>query len=366
MKKLISILSLFVLCSSALAAEQIIRPYQSARSSGMGGVKLTTGLYDENFFGNPARITANPKNRFTILDPMVEASSSSIKKVGDLTGSGDVWQKLGDTAGDNNHIRIQTTMPALYIATGEGKWAYAFSLMTSTQFDAHLKRNYQISPASIVDVGPALTVGRKLLENDVLSVGATAHYVYRVATRNTYSTIDLIRGSGLDLKSNGEQGNMLNFDIGGTYVLPWKVLDFELSTALAMNNILGGSFSKGMDLIKDITSYSPREQPRTLGFGGAARKAELGPFTDFVFALEFSDIGNNENGSLFRTVHMGAEGKFGTIIPRVGINQGYLCAGLGLDFKFLTLDLGTYGEELSLNVGGKQERRYAFKLGLQI
>jgi len=32
------------------AVDQITRPYQSVRSAGMGGVRITTGLYDENFF----------------------------------------------------------------------------------------------------------------------------------------------------------------------------------------------------------------------------------------------------------------------------------------------------------------------------
>ena len=48
------------LSPSAHALDQIIRPYQSVRSAGMGGVRITTGLYDENFFNNPARVTANP------------------------------------------------------------------------------------------------------------------------------------------------------------------------------------------------------------------------------------------------------------------------------------------------------------------
>ena len=43
---------LTVIPFSAQAIERITRPYQSVHSAGMGGVKLTTGFYDENFYGN--------------------------------------------------------------------------------------------------------------------------------------------------------------------------------------------------------------------------------------------------------------------------------------------------------------------------
>src|SRR5690606_20233983 len=66
------------------AADRIIRPFHSVRSLGMGGVFLTTGLYDENFFGNPARVTANPKWKVQIFDLAVEANASTISSLSSL------------------------------------------------------------------------------------------------------------------------------------------------------------------------------------------------------------------------------------------------------------------------------------------
>jgi CO/xanthine dehydrogenase Mo-binding subunit len=67
-----------------------------------------------------------------------------------------------------------------------------------------------------------------------------------------------------------------------------------------------------------------------------------------------------------RTVHIGAETRMSVLLPRVGINQGYFCGGLGLDLKYFTLDVGTYGEEMSLNPGGLGDRRYTAKIAIQI
>jgi hypothetical protein len=69
---------------------------------------------------------------------------------------------------------------------------------------------------------------------------------------------------------------------------------------------------------------------------------------------------------MFKTVHIGYELHYGVLAPRVGINQGYLTAGLGVNLPVLQLDLSTYGEEASLNVGGVEDRRFALRLGLHI
>src|SRR4051812_27824810 len=108
MKTSILVLSfLLAAASTAYASEEIIHRYESIRSLGMGGVKITTGLYDENFFGNPARTVANPRFRLTLVDPMAEFSSNAIGNVSSLVGSGNPLGQLGNTAGDNNYGRFQ-------------------------------------------------------------------------------------------------------------------------------------------------------------------------------------------------------------------------------------------------------------------
>jgi hypothetical protein len=347
----------------AHALDQIIRPYQSVRSSGMGGVRLTTGLYDENLFANPARATANPRFRLTILDPMIETNSNLPSTVSDMLGSGDTIQKIASTAGGNNHGRIQTTMPAFYVPAGEGKWAFGFALVTSTQADVSLRRSFQASPQFITDVGPAFNVARRFLENDALSVGLNSHLTYRIASDQSVSFIDLLNKRSLSPTATGGQSTRLDFDLGATYKLP--ILEdspFKFSAALVIDSLLDGRLDTiGFAPINSIQLRANR-QLRGIGGGLSATRESWWKLTDTTFAFEMTDIGNNPDGSLFRLVHIGAETHWSVLAIRAGINQGYFTAGLGVDLRFFTLDLSTYAEEMSLNPGGFGDRRYAVRI----
>jgi hypothetical protein len=355
-------------CPSAQALDQIIRPLQSIRAGGMGGVRLTTGLYDENFFNNPARVTANPKFRFSILDVMAEGNSNLPSTISNITGSGDLLTKIGSGAGSNNHVRVQTTFPGIYIPTGDdGKWAFAFAIISSTQADIDLRQSFSVSPQAISDIGPAFTVGRKLLDDNALSVGATSHLTYRLASDQNYTFVDLIRGRSLSPLQTGGQGTGLDFDLGATYRLPLLTdSPFKFNVAASIGNLLGGTYANiGFRPIASMVLLPPA-QPRTYGFGGSATRESWWKLTDTTFALEFTDIGNNPDGGFFRLVHLGAETHLSVFAFRAGVNQGYLTAGMGIDLRFVTLELATYGEEMSLNPGGLEDRRYALKLAFQI
>lgn len=366
------ILVLFISCLNLLWAtpayclEHIIRPYQGIRSSAMGGVLVSTGLYDENFFGNPARVAANPSNRFTIFDPFLETTPKTIQHGGDLTGGGDKIQNVADTAGDNLHARIQTAFPAYYHPNPDGKYAWALGLITSSQVDLALRRSYQLDPVSLVDIGPAFSIARRFLEDRSLVIGMNAHFTYRASTKNNFNLADFIKGGSFSPSKTGNDGAHIEADLGATYDFThWKPAGFQISTALSINHLLGGRYKNAkLHFLKAGTT--PREQPREMGFGASARKESLWVFSDFVGALEFQNIGNNKNGSIFRTIHTGAEVKWRRLRPRLGLYQGYPSAGLGIDLYLLDIDVATYGEEMSLNTGGKEDRRIALKLTFSI
>jgi hypothetical protein len=375
LRNLVACALLAAAAPSALAYDQIIRPFQSARSAAMGGVKYVTGLYEENFWANPARVTHNPKWKITLFDPTFEVNSGGIgnvSKIINYTKDKDVAQ-LAETTGNNNHLRFQTSFPAVYIPPKNdgGKWAFAVGLFQQTQVDMGLRRNYQTEAQTFTDVGPAFTVGRRLLPEDRLSVGVTAHATYRIHSKDQYGTADLLAGR-YPSPTQGADGMMVNADVGATWQFPFQVAGFKFSSGVAINNVLGGKF--GLDVIDAAKTVDangdklrPREQPRTYNAGLGVSRDKVGPFSDFVGAFEISDVGNNPDGSLFRTLHIGGEARLTRLlIFRAGINQGYLCAGAGLDLKFVTFDLSTYGEEMGLNTGTLQDRRYALKLAFQI
>lgn len=356
-------LSLLALISAhgAWALEPIPHTYQSVRTSGMGGVHLTTGLYEENFYGNPARATENPAFRFTLIEPTFELNSGTVTTVGKITGGdGDTLKKISNTAGTNNHGRIQMSNFSLYFPPSDRLGtAFAVGLVTATEFDVALRRSYDANVGAVAESGVNFTVAQQLMENRALSVGLNGHYRYRFTTTPDYGLIDMIRRA--PFQSGGGAG--LDFDLGATYRLPVEFRDWRLTTGASIQNLLGAKYTQATT--GNLAGGAPGPN-RAFGLGISASRPELWKFTNALVAFEINDIGNNPGASLFRTLHLGGEARYGVLIPRLGINQGYLCAGLGLDLRFMTLDLATYGEEMSLNAGGLEDRRYALKLAFQI
>jgi hypothetical protein len=356
----------FIAISSAYADEQIIRQYESVRDMGMGGLKITTGLYDDNFFANPARATANPSWRVTILDPSIEIDSHLTQNIQSFTGSNTI-QNIADTAGDNNHARLQTTMPAWYLPpSNHRRWALAASVITSSQLDLSVRNNYSISDDAYIDVGPAITYAYQFLPDRSLSVGVTGHVTYRLSTNEPYSIADLLNGRSFALNTIGEQGSLVDFDLGTTKIFPWHPHGIELSAAASVDNVLGGKYNHNFFSPVKGVGTDPSAANRIYGLGVSAKKT-IGPLHDFMVGLESTDIGNNPNGSFYRTMHVGAEARVGYIfLPRVGLNQGYPSLGLGVDLKLLELEAATWGEELSNNPGQLQDRRYGVRASIHL
>jgi len=351
------------------ALDNIIRPYQSVRSAGMGGVRLTTGIYQENFFNNPARVTANEEWRIQLPDPMIETSSATITSASDIisstsgSGASELITQIADKAGTNLHGRFQMTFPAVYIPFE--RFSFAAALITSAQFDIDLRRSYQIDPMVYTDIGPAVTIGRKFLDNKALSLGATAHITYRLSSTSIFTLSDLIQGLSLSPTQTGSDGAHFDLDFGATYKLPWRPFDASVVTALTINNFLGGKYENlGLSALKNDST--PRAQPRTIGLGISITKHVFWKFYDATLAFEITDIGNNTNGSLFRLLHLGGKLKFLFLEPRVGLNQGYFSAGVGMSLKLFDIDFATYGEEMTLNAGGLQDRRWALRVSFEI
>lgn len=364
---LVSLAAGFV--SGAHADEQIIRQYESVRDYGMGGLKITTGLYDDNFFGNPARAAANPVWRFTILDPAVMVDNHFISNVNSFaSGGGKVVQNVADTAGENNHLRIQTTMPAWYLPPSDHRrWAVAFAIITSSQTDLSLRQNYSVSDDAVIDIGPAFTFAYQFLSDRSLSVGATAHVTYRLATNQPYTIADFLNDKSFSLNQIGQQGTTEDFDLGVTKVFPWHPIGIELSAGASIDNVLGGRYNTSTITPVHNIGSDPLPANRIYGFGFSAKRDIGYFFRDVMVAIEASDIGNNTNGSIYRTIHMGAEARILHILrPRIGINQGYLTLGAGIDLKLLEIEAATWGEELSYNPGQLQDRRYGIRVALQL
>lgn len=353
--------------SHAVAYDNIIRPFQTIRGAAMGNVRYTTGLYEENLFSNPARTADNPTWRLDVFNTSFEVNSALISNLDAVTGGGDDIDAAADAAGDNHHLRVQTLFPAVYFPRiFSSKNSLAIGLFTSTQLDAGLRRNLALEPQTYVDAGLVVSLARRI--NERVNVGVNLRAMQRIASDGSFSTIDYIRTQSFDtFVDNAGEGTIIDFDAGVTHDIPWKPMGWQLQSAFAVNNILGGKPNKYAEIdLVDKAGLAAPKNPRTFNIGISGSKPFL-IFSNFTGAFEITDIGNNPNGSMFRTFHFGAEGSLKDwIMLRAGINQGYLCAGIGFDLPVLDIELATYGEEMSLNVGGQEDRRYAMNIKIAI
>jgi hypothetical protein len=177
--------------------------------------------------------------------------------------------------------------------------------------------------------------------------------------------LDIVKGASLSPSKAGDEGGHYDFDLGSTYLIGTTSNGWKLHTGAAITHMLDGHY-QSINIKWFNVGESPRQQPRTYGVGISGTKQGLWKFTQVIVAAEISDIGNNPNGSLFRTVHLGAEAEWKSLRPRVGLNQGYWAAGLGFHWRAIDLEFASYGEELTLNVGGKEDRRYVGRFSISI
>ena len=365
-------LAVFLVFScKSFSNEGITRPYVSTRNMGMGGVRMTTGLYDENFFNNPARITANPSSRFTIFDiTALETNTSLIQnlsRIKNVFSGGDFLNQMSAISGIPLHFGLQLSLPAYYrAATEDRKSAWALGLFAHAHMTGGLRNSLTADVVAVADVGPAFTYGRKFLD-DKLSVGATAHLVARAAAVPEYGATEYIQGESLGIQRVLGAGAMVDFDLGATYQFA-SLFGFDFSAAISTQNLMGGGYQH----FQFGSIGAPAAQPRSYGLGVSAEQKGFWIFDHTVFALELSDIGNNQDiangrqGGFSRLVHLGAELKLKAFVFRLGLNQGYWTAGFGFVMPFMTVNLASYAEELGLNAGTRQDRRYVFGLGFYL
>ncbi len=363
---LLSMLASNTLTPVALAFDPIIRPYQTVRTAGMGNVRYTTGFYEDNFNANPARITENPQTLFQLPKFTLEAGGGTLSSISEMLSSNSGgFDTFSDSVGKPLSARFQMLFPAFYKPNFfSPDWAFAFGVPVSAQVMGQISQSGLITPTTVIGGGPAFSVARRLLPEERLSIGTTIHADFRATAGKAYNLYDLLRDNIKNTLSGGS-GMNIDFDLGSTFRPHWGLGGLNYELAFAINNVLGGTYD---NLGGKIPGWSglPTPSPRSFNVGLAARKDSIWEFTNFMLALEFTDMGANGNGSIFRDIHLGSEATWKWLKLRAGINQGYWCGGLGFYFKYFKMDFATYGEEMGLNVGSAQDRRYALDFGFHI
>lgn len=376
MRKLLILALALLIPAQAFAVEEVMRTYRGPRQLGMGGVVTTTGLYDESLFANPAMQLEDPEWKLTILSIMFEANThflSDFHKVSDIksaSGTG-VVQKIADAdlAGRNEHYMLSMMVPAFYSPHFFGEnTSFAFGILINNQTNLMLRSNSDVDLQTMLNVGPNFGVAHKFLDG-ALDAGVNAHVLYRVSGDPTYNITDFVAGQKIGVKDIAGQGIGFDFDLGAYYKLPFDPPFFKkLSVGGSLNNLLQSTYRvAGKTLISSFKA-TPFGNDRTASLGARADLPDFLILTDTLFAVEFQDMGTTrKEASFWKKLHIGSETRLLKFLSvRAGFNEGYLGAGVGLNFPIVKFDVATYGEELGANTGRIEDRRVVARLSFDI
>lgn len=347
--------------------------YRSLRAYGMGGVVHTTGDYADALFANPARHNQPLEGKFSIIDLTLESTPSTIGSIDDLTnikGSGSqVVSSVAPLVGKNLHARVSLMIAGFDPEFIHEDWGFAAGILIQPQLNLYPHYDITVDSQTYIDAGPHLGVAKKFMDGR-LSVGVNLHYVYRVAADKRFNVLDIIANNqSFSIKTFAGEGIGLDADLGAFYKIPWEWSWVRLSAGLTFNNLLKSSYQlvEPAIVVNSETTPPPRNN-RTMSVGLRGDFPDLWIFKNNVFALEFQDLGSiTYRSTAYKRIHMGGETQLlKWLLFRAGLNQGYPSAGLGFDFPVFKMDIATWGEELGITPGQRQDRRVGLRLAAEI
>ncbi len=377
MNKIILLFCLILTSQNLYAVQEIIKTYRGVRSLGMGGTFVTTGLYDDALFGNPATQLEDPTWKVSLLNVTAEINSNLVKdlqkfqEVTKAQGS-EVFTKAtdGGLIGRNEHVRV-SMLPSFYAPRLFGdNVGFAFGLLANLQANIMIRSDASAIAQAYADAGPAFGFAMKFLD-DTLTVGINTRVLYRLAADQNISAVQFLAGKKLSLTSIGGQGIGVDGDVGGYYKLPLALPFFlrQISVGGSVNNVVATKFNViQKKLIQKLESLPPQNY-RSYGVGARVDFPDVFILRDTHWAVEMLDIGylGNKTHSAWKRFHMGGETRLiKFLLVRAGFNQGYPGGGLGVDIPILKIDVATYGEELGTNIGQLQDRRYVARISFDI
>jgi len=346
-----------LLLASSVWAEQYRAFHKGVRPLGMGGA-FTAVANDQNAIDyNPAGLSRTEGFGLGILNPMVAASEDSYDLYNDFddidqNDTAEVTELLRKYVGDNFHVEVAADLYAGFrvgnagvMVAGVGRGYADMAIRNPTYPELYITSN--------VDYGGQVGVGYELPMVPGLSLGVGVKALNRESIDEVYTAVDIADDDFEDtLKDDQKDGSDASFDLG----MIWA-RDIEGWTKVSLG--LAGINIKEMDF------GEARDQKTQYNAGVAFEQTFFG-FT-LTEALDYHDMTDNlaEDDSTEKKLHMGAELVFPMILAvRGGLSQGYYTAGATVDFKLIRFDVATYGEEMGVYSGQKENRRYVAQISM--
>lgn len=359
MKSLKVILFLILLLAARNSrAGEFYESHINARAMALGNAFTSLVDDDESLFYNPAGIAKNGGVFWKIADPRVGISGiSDLGSYTDLTDSS----------------TFQTALQDLYgkpiWAQGGGKSAISLPFFMAAYYvdlDASIMADNPVSPtldvSFIKDTGFAMGTGFAV--GPFIQYGAVLKRITREGSRQSYGPAviaDIVSGNSepdVIFDDLLHKGTGYALDMGFNFTFPSPV---QPTFSFVWKNMGNTKFVAAQNEVAPPTD----EQEWILG---SSLVVDLG-LIHIAPSLDFKHVNNTEE-QLGKKIHMGVELGLPLIDLRVGLNQGYLSYGAGMDLGFIHIDAASWGTEMGGYPGQLESRRYmiqfSFNLGLDL
>lgn len=381
--KVISVLGITSVLGSSLWADMpSVNP--RPRMQMMGGAGLSTTGDKDSAMINPAGLSDIEESEIQVFPLLIQApfqldSLTSFLDYNDVRTndastndqkSTALQSFLSDVAAESIGIRVNLN-PSYTM-----KYFHAGLLIEATGSPA-LRVN-DITGNNFMDVqGTNMTFGGILAGSyaffeETLSVGASLKPLYRYATF-TNENVTLY-----DLMLGQNSNTSINDQLIGDGVLKRGAFAFGVDLGLRYRfkwyGDANASIQKWIDLLKPAVGLTYQDVANTRFFGrtgdvpkdidqsvsaGISVEPDLW-IVKTAFAFDMRNI--QEEQSLWNKLHFGAEATLWDMISaRVGMSQGYMTGGMGLDVPFFELDLYVTAEEVGESASIQENRTLGFR-----
>jgi hypothetical protein len=193
-------------------------------------------------------------------------------------------------------------------------------------------------------------------------IGAAVRAIQITDNDKTVPGLASASSATVGYRKDPAEGLGIGLDAGALLSVPWAALP---TLAFVARNIGDTSFSGSAPYSLGNGDITRRQKMGMTYDAGFSISPRFGRKSQVVLAADYRDIMGETQINRKRRVNLGLELGFDKIFFfRVGLSRGYFTAGIGLNSRFGSLDLGTYAEELDA-IGWRkvEDRRLSFRLG---
>lgn len=341
-----------------ISAEEYKGFHKGIRPLGMGGAFTAVADDHNSIFYNTAGLAQADGFGIGILNPYVSVSENSIDLMNDFNDADtdnteEVNNLMKDYVGETNNIKVATDIYTGFKVKNVGIMVSAIGQADTTITihnpvwpEAHIK--------AVVDYGAIIGAGVDVPMVKGLKLGASIKAITRESLDEVYTALD-IADDDTDfadrIEDDMQSGSGVCLDIGALYSV--KGIPFtDLNLAFTGQNIPEMDFG---DAVANKSQYNI----------GAALQQKFG-ILQLTEAIDYMDITDNLVGddAIEKKLHFGVEAKIPVLSVRAGLNQGYYTVGASVDLKIIRFDVVSYGEEIGVYAGQKEDRRLAAQVSM--